>query len=275
METKFSIRKSVSLTLGLSFGVMTFTGLILYIVPKGKIAYWSDWMLLGLSKEEWAALHITSMVLLIIAGVWHIYYNWTPLVNYLKDSAKKISLFKREFLAALALNLFFVIGTLYTVQPLKSVLDLNDAIKAYWERSYGAPPFGHAEESTLKAFSGTVGMRPEQALELLKAKGIKVRDNGQTLKKIARENGMSPQQLYTILKPGRASGGGSGAITYLGRRSLQELSEMRKIDLDRSLAFLKAQGVDAVPQMRMREAAEALGTTPYGLYEALQSESRR
>ena len=275
MEPKFSIRKSVSLTLGLSFAVMTATGLVLYIVPKGKVAYWSDWMLWGLGKEEWAALHITSMALLITAGVWHIYYNWTPLVNYLKDRAKKISLFKAEFLAALALNLFFVAGTLYPVQPMKGILDLNDAIKAYWERSYGTPPFGHAEEATLKSFGNYIGKSAEQAVELLRGHGMKVSGESQTLKEIAQENGVSPQKLYTLLKGGGAVGGGSGGgIAYLGRRSLQELSEMQKIDLERSLAYLKQQGVDATPETRMREAADALGTTPYEMYERLHELSR-
>jgi hypothetical protein len=274
METKFSIRKSVSLTLALSFTVMTVTGLILYIVPKGKVAYWSDWMLLGLGKEEWAALHITSMVLLIAAGVWHIYYNWSSLVNYLRDRVKNVTFTKAEFLAALALNLFFVIGTLYPVQPLKSIIDLNDAIKAYWERSYGSPPFGHAEESTLKSFSGYIGKSPEQAMELLRSKGVKVGSSAQTLKEIARENGMAPQELYTIIKPGGAGRGSAGGVAYLGRRSLQELAQMRKIDLEKSLAYLKQEGVDATPQMRMREAAELLETTPYDAYERLQKVSQ-
>ncbi|MDX1296577.1 MAG: DUF4405 domain-containing protein, partial [Sulfurimonadaceae bacterium] len=131
MEQKFSTRKTVSLTLGLSFLVMSITGLILFIVPKGKVAYWSDWMFMGLTKEQWGDLHITSMLLMIVSAVWHIYYNWTPLVGYLKNSAKKITLLKKEFIVALVLNAAFVLGTYYAVVPFKSIVDLNDGIKNY------------------------------------------------------------------------------------------------------------------------------------------------
>ncbi len=48
-----NIRKTTSLTAGLSFIAMVMTSVILYIVPQGRIAYWSDWRLLGLSKEQW------------------------------------------------------------------------------------------------------------------------------------------------------------------------------------------------------------------------------
>ncbi len=276
MESSFNLRRCVSLTLGLSFIVMTVTGLILFVVPKGKVAYWSDWMLFGLSKEQWTDLHITSMVLLMVSGIWHIYYNWSAIVNYLRDHAKRVTLFKREFLAALLLNLFFVVGTFYNVQPLKSLLDLNADIKAYWERNYGSPPFGHAEESTLKSFTGYSGLDAVQAVERLRAKGLKVSGSDQTLKEIARENGISPQELSNILKPGGGlKKGESEGITFLGRRSLQELAEMGKIDLEKSLEYLKRQGVDADPAMRMREAGDMLGVTPYEAYESLKKASAR
>lgn len=269
MEAKFNIRRWVSLTLGLSFIVMTVTGFILFVVPQGKVAYWSDWMLWGLTKEQWGDLHITSMLLLSVTGIWHIYYNWSPLLNYLKDRAKRLTFLKIEFVAALLLNLVFVVGTLYTVQPMKGLLDLNAQIKAYWERSYGSPPFGHAEESTLSAFSGYIGLSAEQAMAKLKTEGLKVESENRTLKEIARENGVSPQAIYTVLKPSGAKKSASAGITYLGRRSLQELSEMGKIDLEKALAYLRERGVEVSGTIRMREAAETLGTTPYELYEAL------
>ena len=279
METKFYLRRCVSLTLGLSFLVMTATGLVLFVAPKGKVAYWSDWVLFGLGKAEWTALHITSMVLLIVSAVWHIYFNWSPLVSYLKNSAKKLTPFKAEFLTALALNVIFVTGTIYNVPPFKTLIDFNDAIKNYWERTEGSPPYGHAEASTLKAFTRYIGQTPEEAMALLKSKGLKVSGVGETLESIARNNQMTPQQVYTMLKPGGAAksskGEGQSDVTYLGRRTLGELAQMEKIDLEKSLAYLKKKGLDADEGMRMREVADFFEVTPYEMYGALQKVSAK
>ena len=86
-----SFRKATSLTLGISFLIMSYTGIMLFIVPKGKVAYWVDWHLFGLSKEQYGELHTTSMVVMLIFSGLHIYYNWSAIVNYMKNKSKKIS----------------------------------------------------------------------------------------------------------------------------------------------------------------------------------------
>jgi hypothetical protein len=277
MESPFSIRKTVSLTLGLSFLVMTVTGLVLFIVPKGKVAYWSDWLFMGLTKEQWGDLHITSMLLLVVTAVWHIYYNWTPLVSYLKNSAKKITFLKKEFVVAAVLNVAFVLGTLYAVPPFQSLLDLNTGIKDYWEETYGSPPYGHAEESSLKAFSRHIGVQEDEALKRLKAEGIQVNSSADSLKTIGRNNGIAPQRIYEVIKPSgdKVKRGNAEGITFLGRRTLHELSEMNKIDLDKSLAYLKKKGLNATQEMRMREVADHFELTPYEMYERLKKVSMK
>ncbi len=53
---KFSIKKFTSLSLGFSFLVMSCTGVMLYFVPKGKVAYWSNWHMFGLSKSQYTII---------------------------------------------------------------------------------------------------------------------------------------------------------------------------------------------------------------------------
>lgn len=277
MSSSFSLRKTVSLTLGLSFAVMSVTGIVLFITPKGKIAYWSDWLFLGLSKEEWADLHITSMVLLLIAGIWHIYYNWGPLIGYLKNSAKKITPLKGEFLAALVLNVLFVVGTIYAIAPFQTLLDFNDAIKSYWERTAGSPPYGHAEASTLKTYSRFIGLEADEAVSRLRAKGIVVEGSSETLEAIAIRNKTTPQAIDTILRPKKQVHGAAtqSDVPYLGRRSLEELSKMGKIDLEKSLAYLKKQGLEASGEMRVKEVADHFEVLPYEMYGRLQKVSEK
>ena len=276
MNEKIVMKKIISLTLAFSFLVMSITGIMLYIVPKGKIAYWANWEMFGLTKTQYGDMHITSMILFLVVTIWHIYYNWKPLMNYLKNSTKQITLFKKELLIALALNFLFVGGTLMGIQPFQGVLDINDDIKAYWQKQYGSPPYGHAEESSLQSFSQRIGVNIQKALELLKDKGIVVENKSQTLLQIAQQNGISPKDIHYAIKPkgGKITTGKATAdtgISFLGRRTLQELADMDKVNLKKSLLFLQKEGFNATPQSRMREAANALGITPYELFDKLKT----
>lgn len=271
MDTdKIVMKKIISLTLAFSFLVMSVTGLMLYIVPKGKIAYWANWQMFGLTKTQYGDIHITSMILFLVVTTWHIYYNWKPLISYIKDNTKKITIFKKELLIALGLNILFVAGTLGGIQPFQSVLDLNDNIKSYWEREYGSPPYGHAEESSLQSFSKRIGVDAQKALELLKANNINVESSKQTLLDISKQNGIASKVIYDIIKP-KQSSKSDDKVDFLGRRTLDELAGMNKISLEKSIKFLEKKGVKASADTRMKEAATELEITPYQLYEKLRT----
>lgn len=274
MNEKIIIKKIISLTLAFSFLVMSITGIMLYIVPKGKIAYWANWKMLGLTKSQYGDIHITSMVLFLVVTIWHIYYNWKPLISYLKNSTKQITLFKKELLIALTLNFLFVGGALLGIQPFQSVLDINEGIKTYWEEQYGSPPYGHAEESSLQFFSQHIGVDTQEAIALLKGKSITVDNKSQTLLQIAQKNNISPEVIYQTIKVKKGKVSGEKAadekVSFMGRRTLGELANMDKINLERSLLFLQENGFEATPQSQMREAASTLNITPYELFDRLK-----
>ena len=148
-----NIRRTVSLTAALAFVVMVLTSIILYIVPQGRVAYWADWRLMGLSKTQWGAVHINMGLLFLIALGLHVYYNWKPLTQYLKDRARNWKVFTPEFnLAALVVGVFTV-GTLAGWPPFATILVIQDGIKDAAAEKYGEPPYGHAELSTLRIFA--------------------------------------------------------------------------------------------------------------------------
>lgn len=275
MKEKIVIKKTISLTLAFSFLVMSITGLMLYIVPKGRVAYWADWELLGLTKTQYANIHITSMLLFLVVAVWHIYYNWKPLMSYIKNSAKKITFLKKELLIAVILNILFVGGTFMEIQPFKGMLDINEGIKDYWEKEYGSPPYGHAEESSLKSFSKRIGVDVEEAISLLKEKGYEVEAKTKTLKEIAKKNNISPKVIYDTIRPKYSTDtvdkSLNAEVSFLGRRTLEELASMHKIDLEKSLHFLEEKNANATAQSRMKKVADALETTPYELFEKLKA----
>jgi len=196
---KMSLRQITSLTLGISFLVMAYTGIMLFIAPHGKIAYWNDWHFLGLTKEQYGNLHTTFMILFIVSAVLHIYFNWHSLLNYLKSSAGKISFIKKEFFIAFLINFIFLVGTLYLIQPFKIYLEVEEYIKTSWIKKYGKPPYGHAEDTKLSVFCRKMNIDLEKAKQALREHNIIFKEN-QSLKTIAKNNNISPNDIYKIIK---------------------------------------------------------------------------
>lgn len=97
-----NVQKITSLTLLLSFVLLAVTSVVLYVVPEGRVAYWSDWRWLGLSKTQWGAVHINSGFLFLAAGFVHLWCNWRAVVAYLKNKARKLRIVTPAFTAALA-----------------------------------------------------------------------------------------------------------------------------------------------------------------------------
>ena len=81
-------QRFVSLTAMLSFMILTISSIILYIIPNRKVTSWTNWNFIGLDKQQWDNIHINLGILFLIMIIWHIYYNWKAMKNYLKK--KKI-----------------------------------------------------------------------------------------------------------------------------------------------------------------------------------------
>jgi len=80
------LRKYVSLFLFYTLIAMTISGIVLYIMPHGRVAYWTGWRFLGLDKDQWDSLHTIFGFLMIFFGIWHVILNWNSIVNYLNGT---------------------------------------------------------------------------------------------------------------------------------------------------------------------------------------------
>ena len=87
------IRRIISLTIFLSFIMMAYTGIMLFLCPQGRVAYWTGWRLFGLSKEQYGELHTTFMIVFLVGGIWHITLNWRPIKGYLKNRSRELKIF--------------------------------------------------------------------------------------------------------------------------------------------------------------------------------------
>lgn len=269
------IRKIVSLTALLSFLLLGLSGVILYLTPHGRVAYWADWRLWGMSKTQWGNLHTNAGFLFIIFSGLHIYYNWRPLVSYLKSKAKKIKVFTPEFNVALLITTVITVGTLLEAPPFVWIQDLGESIKEKAITTYGEPPYGHAELSSLTVFSAKMGYDISGVEKSLKARGVAYDSPEQSIEDIAKKNGMSPQQLFDIFKQ-QDSGLKKGASlpenppAGIGNLTLKEICLKVGASPKNAAAKMTESGIEASPDMTIKQIAAANSKAPPDVYESLR-----
>jgi len=279
---RFFWRRVTTLTLTLSFLLMVYSGIMLFVTPPGRIAHWANWSLWGLTKEQYSAVHINFMVLFLAAAALHIYFNWKVLIAFLKNKVRRLVVLNREFIIALVLCLVVLTGTLLQWPPFRNLMAFNERVKDSWARSYGEPPYGHAELSSLQLLSQRLGLDPDQARQRLEAGGFRVEGLQQTLADMAEKNGVSPQALYETLLP--PAGPGEPVVRTsdddlnipgLGRKTLAELAERGLFRLPDALRRLQDRGVAATADTPLKEAAGPLGISPRDLLTLLRQPEDR
>ena len=185
----------------LSFLLLIVTSIVLYVVPEGRVAYWSDWRFMGLTKTLWGDVHINLGVLFLVSGFLHLYYNWKPMVTYMKNKVKQLKIFTPDFNMALAVTLIFTFGTILHIPPMSTILDFSASFKDAGAKKYGEPPYGHAELSSLKMFAKRTGLDLEVIKQQLQKSDIAFDDESWTLLDIARANNCTPKDVYAAMLP--------------------------------------------------------------------------
>jgi len=283
VKNKQSARSLVAFLVTWAFVLLTVTGIVLYVVPQGRVAYWVHWSLLGLEKEQWAWVHMMFGGVFIVTGAIHLYYNWKPFTKYLAERARGQIRIKRELVVSLGLTVLIFGLSVFDLPPASWVFALNAQVKSSWVTSPELePPFGHAEESSVAGIAKRMDIDLPAALAALRSEGVQFGSERDSLEKIARANGVTPMAVYGIIRrfevapePATAIAltpeevearyGGSG----LGRKTLTELCEKIGLDLPLALRRLEGAGVAAGSQDNVRQLAEQHGSTPIELLKIM------
>ena len=266
------LRKYVSLFLLYTLLALTVSGIVLYVMPHGRVAYWTGWRFLGLDKDQWDSLHTIFGFLLIFFGFWHVALNWRSLVSYLKGKAGIFT--SKEFLITTVLVLLTVIGTVANVPPFKTVVDFGEKLKNSWPKPKTMPPAPHAELFPLSKVAKLLGLSPQRALEILRNSGFKIESTSETLKEIAVKNHTTPAKVYeTLLKHSNSQQKtsfqpGSG----MGRLTLREVCRELHIPPQSCLELLEKRGIKASLDQQLRDVAFKNGIYPYQIVEILQED---
>jgi hypothetical protein len=259
----FSWRGFVSVATGLSFLWMSITGIILFITPKGRVAHWVEWRMLGLTKDQWGGLHIWFSLIFMAMAAFHIYLNWQPLLNYFRDRIRRTYALRREWLYSLIICGIIFAGTLADVPPFSSLLVWNEVIKNSWEVSGRQAPIPHAELMTLAEIADKVkGIDAETMVNNLQAGDIEVESAHVIVGQLAEENSLSPSELYDIAVGKSVSNrADEGYRRYpgLGQLTLQQYCDRTGLDVNEAIERLRNKSIQARPDMLLRDIAHGAG----------------
>lgn len=192
-------RNVVSLTLFIAFMLLVLTAIVLFAVPEDPVARWADWRLF-FTREQWIDLHITGGVLFVCAGLYHLVLNWKAIATYARGSMVGRRRSRVELTTAVIICVAVYEGMLMGLPPMQQLVDLKDTVKEYQAERYGEPPFGHAENSSLKQFCDFVGLDSERVLQAMRDEGLKGNPAPESrIGDVAAANGMTPQALFGFI----------------------------------------------------------------------------
>lgn len=286
-SSKRTNRVMVSMMTAAAFIIMTASGIVAYVVPHGRIAYWTDWSFLGLSKTNWADIHIAGSLLFVVACFLHILYNWKPLSGYFVDKKDRGLRHKKEiFVTSIVVGLL-IISSIYRIPPLSYALDLSEFVKNSWVSREYEPPFGRAELLNLQSFCKKVDIPVDAAIAELQSKGIKLVNPNDSLAEVAKAHRMNPLQLYMLIKrfevPVSLVDTGDRftpemveekfAGTGIGRKTFLDLSSSMNLNASKTMARIASLGINIKEDESLKQAAERNKIEPIELLKTMLIET--
>ncbi len=269
-----NLRKFISLYMTLSFMVMIVSGIILYIAPSGRIAHWSYWSMLGLTKTEWQNIHTIFTFLFVIAGVFHIVYNWKPIVHYLSTKSLNNSKLSKEFIYSLIFSILIFVGTYFQIQPFGFVLELGEKITESWENESNEPPMPHAERLTIYEFASLLNIETNSLINKLSKNGYYVKDTVTTIEELAANYNTTPSVIYATINAKGISENQDSKNSFsqgsgFGRKNLSEVLSENNIPWKEGIILLKKNGIVVEKDARLKDIAEDNKISPIEIINAL------
>lgn len=276
----FRLRAFTTLLVVLGFAALLLSGGVLFLSPPGRIANWTQWQILGLTKRAWSDLHITFSALFLIAGVVHLAFNWRPLLQHLGARLAGRSGFRPEWVLALLVAGGVFAATRAQVPPVSSLIAWSERLRASWDDSGDRAPIPHAELLTLGELASQAGVTAEVAVRRLEAGGVRDASLTAQVQAIADAARVTPARIYDLIRargstaaqPGtehaaRGPGGGGGP----GWKTLRQFCTDEGLDLAAVQTRLTGRGLKASPEQTLREIAVGNGMDrPYALLEILR-----
>lgn len=168
-QSKFQLRGFTSILLSLSFVVVAATGLVLWLAHSPQT--------FGISKGVWKHTHIFTSLLMLVAGLIHLWLNWKVLWCYLwNKTAGRLNQTRELALAVIVMAVVLVPG---------------------FFGGHGMPPM---DKISVKDIATQAGQSTENFVSSLEKEGIKVHNPADPLTEVAEHNKMSVEKLFAVIQ---------------------------------------------------------------------------
>ena len=195
----FQGRRFISMVLFLSFILLAFSGLALYQGPVRIVSPLTGWIILGLNKNGWEGVHTLFCITFLLMVAVHLAFNWRPLLRYLSGGIDRNRGIRKELVAAAGLVIIVLVFAILRIPPASKVMEWRSAIKNGTVVVHIQAPEPNFEKRSLKEISAFLGISTDQISRILRAEGMAMPSPDDSLEKIARQNRMSPQNLYGLI----------------------------------------------------------------------------
>lgn len=244
---RFRGRNFTSLLAAFFFLALFVSGVVLYVAPKGRVAHWTGWRLLGLEKDQWQSVHVNASLIFLVIMVFHLVVNWRPFWTYCRSRLQKRIRISRELTATLVLGVFAIVAAIIGLPPFGTIMEAEKEIKAAWEHEVNRAPVPHAEDLYLEDYAeprdGSMGRRWRRGT----GRGA---DRGERRR---------TEQIW-------------GQRRGLGHATVDELAARAGIGVDRAIEILGRRGITATRGDNVRALAGKHRLLPNDLLWMLESE---
>ncbi|MCC6234732.1 MAG: DUF4405 domain-containing protein [Verrucomicrobiales bacterium] len=261
----FRVRALTTLVVALGFGVLVVSGAVLFVSPPGRVANWTQWEMLGLTKHGWGEIHVVFAAAFLIAALAHLAFNWRPMLQHLGARLAGRRGMRWEWVAAGLLGIGLFAGTRAHVPPFSTLLTWNEELRGGWEGNRDRAPVPHAELLTLNELAVQAGVASEEALRRLAVSGIAGISGEAQVQTIAEAAKVTPARIFELIQgreaatatraPGDHRPGGPGAGGGPGRKTLTQFCVEEGLDLKVVQSRLGKRGLKASPDQTLREIA--------------------
>jgi hypothetical protein len=191
-------------------------------------------------------------LLFVVAGGFHLFFNWRVLLSYLRRHLTEGLRRKREIAWSIVSTAALLALAIGDVPPVSAVASLRETVSNSWSDQTTEPPVPHAELLTLARFAESQKLPLDPALATLRTAGATVTPET-TLADVALQLEVTPQAVYQklgVTKPAASPVGGG-----MGWKTLSVASVELEIPLETAIARLAAEGIPAEPDATLRDIA--------------------
>ncbi|MDI6804129.1 MAG: DUF4405 domain-containing protein [Bacteroidota bacterium] len=267
-KKKFQWRSFTTFYIVISFLIISISGIILYITPPGRVANWSDWKFIGLTKYQWQSVHTIFTFLFVVGASFHIYFNWKVLITYLRTKLHEGMKRKRELMLSSTLAGLILVFTIVDIPPFKTVMDFGEEIANSWVSPKEEPPIPHAELLTLADLTAKLQMELPAVINRLQERNIIPDSQTIQVRDLADKYDMTAKELFGIISPQKPKPLIAEGMGF-GRKTISQICEQYDVSIEDGMRRLKEKSIEASFDDNLRDLADKYRMTPIDIVKII------